>query len=315
MWDEAPASGLDGLRDAGSPSYQLLEEADQLRTAPGFDPWQAPRTTQLFLVCAWNAFALQATADHVLDAADPAAHGTVPLAVLAYAQSCFAPVTAWIRGARFAQVNPSYRISTALPAAMPPWPLFERARRAHVRALRAAYEAVAPRAEYDLRRLVETVTPAAQGQLAELNLVQTEVRTAFAYAEGLDARARGPAQLREVSQAIARALGSAFTLGQLVAMPSLVARLHIEGYRVDSSEAISVPLTTITVGCPVVDRNDDIIGRVVRLEGETKLGSVSGLVVSTGAFSPNRRVRVDQLRAVAPGIVRLSVLEDDLEAV
>jgi hypothetical protein len=301
------------MRDAGSPAYQLLEEAEQVRLAPGWDPWRAPRATQLFLLCAWNAFALQATADHALDAGGARGAGTVPLAVVAFARSCLAPVPLWIRAARFAQANPSYRVNASLPSAFPAWPLFEPARIAHVRALRAAFDAVAPRAEYDLGRLVETVTAAGERELAELNLIRTELHTAFAFAEGLEARAQGHEQLREVCQTITRALASGFTLGQLVAMPTLVERLRLEGYRVDSSDSVSVPLTTIAIGSPVVDRNDVIVGRVVRLEGETKLGDVTGVIVSTGAFAANRRVRVDQLRAVEPGIVRLSVAKDELE--
>jgi hypothetical protein len=311
MLREASISSLDGLRAAGSPAYQLLEEAEQVRLEPAWDPWQAPRSTQLFLVCAWNAFALQAAADHLLEAGEP---DRVPLTVLAFAQSCLVPVPGWVRAARFAQANPSYRVSTALPAPLPPWPLFERARRSHVRALRAAYDAVAPRVEYDVVRVVESAPPDRQRELAELNLVRTEMRTSIAFAEGLDARARGPEQLREVVEAIARALSSAFTLGQLVAMPSLVERLRLEGYRVDAADEPVVPLTAIEVGCPVVDRNDEIVGRVVHLEGELALGNVTALVVSAGDFTADRRVSIDQLRAVEHGIVRLAVSKEELAA-
>src|SRR3954451_18165583 len=112
---EASPSGLDGLRAAGATAYSLNEEADALRTG---DPSGQELGTQLFLVCAWNAFALQSIADHMLEA--EAAGDTpdvVPRSTLAFVQTCYAQATMWVQYARFVRANPAYRAAMTLPAA------------------------------------------------------------------------------------------------------------------------------------------------------------------------------------------------------
>ena len=192
---EVSPSGLDGLRQVGTSAYPLADEAEQLRAATGWDPWQQERATQLFLVCAWNAFALQTTADHLfeLDAE------RVSETTLAFAQSCLAQVESWVQAARFAQANAAYRVSTALPAALPSWPKFEETRLEHIRELRAAYEAVAPRAEYELKRLERTAAPQQADELAEMNVIAAQMHTSLESAEGLNSHARSHQQLQEVS--------------------------------------------------------------------------------------------------------------------
>jgi hypothetical protein len=62
-----------------------------------------------------------------------------------------------------------------------------------------------------------------------------------------------------------------------------------------------------------VDRDGTPIGMVIRLEGEPALGSVTGLVISLGSHSADRRVRIDQLHAVERGIVRVAAGKAELE--
>lgn len=313
---EVSPSGLDGLRQVGTSAYPLADEAEQLRSATGWDPWQQERATQLFLVCAWNAFALETTADHLLELdAAPGSSRTerVSETTLAFAQSCLAQVESWMQAARFAQANAAYRVSTPLPATLPSWPKFEETRREHIRELRAAYEAVAPRAKYELKRLEQTAASQQADELAEMNVIAAQMRTSLEFAEGLNSHARSHQQLQEVSGHLVRALGCAYTLGQLVAMPSLTERLRLAGYRAHGSS--TPPLTVIDAGWPVMDRDGTLIGRVIRLEGETALGSVTGLVISVGGFSARRRARIDQIRTAEAGVVRLSVAKDALERV
>jgi hypothetical protein len=52
---------------------------------------------------------------------------------------------------------------------------------------------------------------------------------------------------------------------------------------------------------------------VATQEGEPSLGSVTSLVISVGTQSADRRVRVDQIRAVEPGLVRLDARKVELE--
>ena len=309
---EFSTSGLDGLREAGGAAYSLADEAEGLRQAPGWDPWRQERTTQLFLVCAWNAFALQAVADHVLDL-DADAAELAPATTLAFARRCYPDVTSWIERARFAQANPAYRVDVPLPTQLHAWPVFEQPRADHIRALRRAYDAIAPRAEYDGQRLAETAAPADARQLGEVRLLETQMQAAAELAARLGARAQGREQLAEVRDALLEALHCAYALGQVAAMPSLVERLHLAGRRADPSSPVAP--AAVEVGWPVVDPSGTRIGTVARLEGEPTLGNVTGLVISLGAFSADRRVRLDQLGTVMPGLVRLTAGKADLEPV
>jgi hypothetical protein len=258
--------------------------------------------------------ALQTTADHLLAAdahADPLTEGLLPKETLAFAQSCYTQVMTWVRSARFAQANAAYRLTTPLPAALPAWPRFEQTRMVHIRALQDAYDAISPRAEYELGLLLQTAAPEHARELAEMNLLVTQMHTSVEFAGGLRSRAQSHQQLREVCDDLVRALGYAYTLGQVVAMPSLIERLQLAGYRANPSN--DVPLTAIAIGWPVMDPDGMRIGTVARLEGEPALGNVTGLVISLGMQSADRRVRIDQVQVVERGIVRLAASKAELE--
>jgi hypothetical protein len=311
---ELSASGLEGLRTVGASAYTLAEDAERLRLEPGWDPWRQRPGGQIFVLCAWNAFALQTTADHLLAAderADPSTAGMLPGATLAFAQDCYTQAKTWVQSARFAQANAAYRLATPLPAALPAWPEFEQTRLVHVVALQDAYDAIAPRAESELGMLVRTAAPDHARELAEMELLAAQMHTSLEFAGSLRARAQSPEQLREARDDLVRALGYAYTLGQVVAMPSLVERLQLAGYRATPSN--DVPLTAIAIGWPVLDRDGIRIGTVTRLEGEPALGSVTGLVISVGMQSADRRVRIDQLDVIGRGIVRLTASKAELE--
>ena len=303
------------MRTAGASAYSLGEEAERLRLEPGWDPWRQDTATQLFLVCAWNAFALQTAADRLLEAdarADPLTAELLPVDTLAFAQTCYAQVMTWVESARFAQANTAYRVTKPLPAALPAWPRIEQTRSVHVRALREVYEALAPRAEYELRRLVQSASSEHAHELAEMNLLGAQMNTSVESARTLESHAHSHAQLQEARDGLVRALGCAYTLGQLVAMPSLVERLQLTGFRAGPA-ASAIPLTAIGIGWQVVDRDDTPIGRVIRVEGEPALGRVTALIISLGAEFADRRVRIDQLHAVEQGFVRVAAGKADLE--
>jgi hypothetical protein len=313
MRGELPSSGLDGLRSVGAVAYSLAEDAEHVRLEPAWDPWQPDPGTHLFVVCAWNAYALQTVADHMLDAddrADPATAGRLPPATLAFAQACYSAVTPWVEAARFAQANPDYRVRTPLPASLPPWPHIEPTRDVHLIALQDAHDAIAPQAEYELTRLVESAHGAQARDLAEINLLVAGMHTAADVCAGLRANAHSHEQLREACDQLVQAVGIAYTLGQLVAMPTLVQRVRLAGYRAHPSD--DVPLTAISTGWLVVDRDDKPVGTVLRLEGEPSLGTVTGVVVSSSVQSRERRVRSDQIHKVETGLVRLRVRNDEL---
>ena len=92
---EASAAGLSARLRGGSIAYSLAEEAD---AATGDD-----RGTQLFRLCAWNAFALQTIAERLLEVdaqRDPATAGYVRRSTLRFASDCVDEVPQWIRCAR-----------------------------------------------------------------------------------------------------------------------------------------------------------------------------------------------------------------------
>jgi hypothetical protein len=304
---ELSPSGLQGLRAAGAAAYSLAEEADAMRDEPAFDPWSLDLGAALFLVCTWNAFALQTIGDQLLE---DGGTDLVSESSLAFAQVCYAQTLTWIESARFAQANAAYRLTTPLPAPLPAWPRFEQTRTDHVRALQRAYDSVAPRAESDLARLTSNAPAARAQELAEMKLLATDMHTCIEFAGGLRSKAQSHIQLREACDEIVRALGRAYTLGQLVAMPTLVERLQLSGYRAHPSGP--VPVGAIEVGWPVLDRTGMRIGTVTRLEGEPALGDITGFVISLGPTSADRRVRVDQLQSIERGVVRLAATAADL---
>lgn len=304
---ELSPSGLQGLRAAGAAAYSLNEEADAMRAEPSYDPWSADLGAELFLVCTWNSFALQTIGDQLLEAGNG---DLVSESSLAYAQVCYAQTLTWVESARFAQANAAYRLTTPLPAMLPPWPRFEQTRPEHVRALERAFDAVAPRAESDLARLVATAPADRSQSLAELKLLAADMHTCAEFAARLRSNAQSHIQLREVCDELARALGRAYTLGQVVAMPTLIERLQLAGYRAHSSTV--VPVTAIDVGWPVLDRTGTRIGTVTRLDGEPALGNVTGVVISLGPTTADRVVRLDQVQTVEPGLVRLSATVAEL---
>jgi hypothetical protein len=310
---ELSAAPLEGLRQAGSAAYALAEEADTVRAEAGPDPWEHERGVRLFALCAWNAFALQTFGDRLLDAdaeAEPLTAGLLPEPTFAFAQECFERAMTWIRHAECARADPDYQVGGAtLPAALPPWEQSE-THDVHLKGLLAAYEAVAPRADYELSRLQRLVARERAGQVAEMNRVAAQMRASVEFGRRLMGHARSSEQRAEARGQLLQALGSAYLLGQLVVMPSLTQRLGTA--RGPSDRA---PLASVRVGASVVDAQGSPIGTVVRVEGEPGLGVVDGLVVSLGVFSSDRRVRVDDVDVVRQGVVHLKKSAAELEPV
>jgi hypothetical protein len=307
---EISATPLDGLRSAAAAGYGLAEEADRLRAEAGPDPWQQDRGVRLFALCAWNAFALLTIADRLLESdseTDPLTAGLLPEPTFAFAQECYERAMAWVRHAECARADGEYRVATALPAPLPPWEQSE-ARDVHLKGLLAAYEGLAPRVEYDLRRLQPLVTHERTGEVAEMNRTAAQMRASIEFARRLAAHAHSSEQRREARDQLLRALGWAYLLGQFVLMPTLTRRLDVARDPSDRSD-----VSSIRAGATVVDVQGTPVGTVVRVEGEPELGIVSGLVISVGIFSAERRARLGDIASVTRGVVRLATTAAELE--
>jgi hypothetical protein len=307
---ELSTAPLDGLREAAAAAYGLAEEAERLRDEAGPDPWHHERRVRLFSLCAWNAFGLQTIADRLLDAdakAEPLTAGLFPEPVFAFAQECYERAMTWVRHAECAQADDAYRVGTSLPAPLPPWEQSE-AKDVHVKALLAAHDGLAPRVEYDLGRLQPLVTHERTGEVAEMNRTAAQMRASIEFARRLAAHAHGSEQRREARDHLLQALGCAYLLGQFVVMPSLTRRLDVARDPSDRGE-----VSSIRAGATVVDVQGTPVGTVVRVEGEPELGVVSGLVISVGIFSAERRARIGDIGSVARGVVRLTTTAAELE--
>lgn len=298
---KVPTRGLDGWRHLGGGAYTLAEEADALRDASDWDPWTQTPQTQVFLVCAWNAFALQSVADHALPADEVADE-----AIVAFTQACLVEVPAWIAAARSVTADPHSRPAAALPAPLPVWPRVTVTTGDHVRVLGAAYDALSAPAEYEASRLQRTTPPGRQELAAELRLQLEQMHTAADFGAALRAKASTRGELGEVRDKLWSALHAAYAIGQLAAMPSLLERL-----RSDDRDG-SPLLTAIVAGWAVEDAHGTPVGRVAQIEGEPALGVVSGIRISTSAFSSDRRATAAQIASCRLGLVRLRVAADAL---
>lgn len=288
---ELSASDLEPRRNAGAAAYALAEEAT---AASGDD-----RGTRLFRVCAWNAFALQTITDTLLDADtayDPATAGYVPRSTLNFVSECLDLVPQWIRLAQVARADPSWR-APGLPEQLPKWIHDEPTTLGELHGIRVAYEALQPRVESDLLAL----EPSAPPQLGQLRRLQAEMTNAAELAQAswsphADAGTRG-----EIRWRLLEALGRAFMLGQLIAMPTLC-----ELQREDDS------WLHIFRGWPVLDCDGASVGPVNRVLGDRGTGAFEGIEIDTGIGARPLVVPADVVAAIGLGEVKLSVARAEL---
>ena len=285
---EVSAGEVEARRAAGAFAYSLAEEAETVENP-------------LFRVCAWNAFALQTIADKLIEAdsaADPETEGWVPRSTLNYMSLCVDLVQEWIRQARIVQSDPAARVATGLPARLPIWRRDEPTRPSELQGLRAAYEALQARVETAL-----TGSPA-----PELLRVAAEMRNAADYAAAIGRRNAGPVDRGEARSYLLEALQHAFTLGQLLALPTLA---EIESVRRD--RVAGLPLgkhaswLQIGPGWPVIDSEGERIGLVYRVYGDRITGQFAGVDVSHSVGSTGLHVPADAIAEIEAGQIRLSI--------
>jgi hypothetical protein len=289
---EVSVAELTMRRAAGARAYALLEEAADLR---GDD-----RGTRLFRVYAWNAFALQTIADKLLDADaedDPATAGYVPRSTLLFVSACLDDVPAWIGRARVVQSDPEARAGP-LPATVPGWEHDEPTRRSELHGLRLTYEALQPRVAGGLQQL-RLDDPHASHEIYRLF---AEMTTAFEYGCSLALPHAGPVDRGEARWRLLDALRHAFTLGQLLALPSLA-----EITAAQAPAAAAASWLQIKPGWLVVDRNGRRAGVVGRVRGDRDTGAFEGLELVAPLDAAVVCVPGHAIAAIGVGIVTLSV--------
>lgn len=297
---EVSITDLEARRHAGAIAYSLAEEADALQGAD--------RGAQLFRLCAWNAFAFQTIVDTLVecDARDhPPTAGYVPRSTLRFASPCADEVPQWIRYARMAQGDPNLQLAGRVPAALPRWQHDEPTTRGELFGLRTAYEALQPRVETSLQALA-AAGAAEASVLGQMRRMLAEMTSAAEYAVALLRPDLGPVDRGEARARLLDALDRALELGQVLAMPSLLAVVQAERRRADD-----VPFTgslswlEIETGWLVLDSARTRIGRVARVRGDRITGELAGIEVSTASDRPDRVVSATEIGTIASGEVVL----------
>jgi hypothetical protein len=301
---EVSTAELEARLRAGRAAYGLVEEADSLQ---GDD-----RGTQLFRLCAWNAFALQAIADNLIEAdaaADPGTAGYVPRSTLLYVAACVDEVPNWIKEARVCQNDPSVRPAGGLPARLPTWHHDEPTRPSELHGLRAAYEVLQARTEGRVLALPHEQTRAS----VELRRVCAEMKSAAEYAAAVGTRYVGAVDRGEARWRFVDALQHAFLLGQLLALPTLV---EVARVRQDEDEhrplAEQLSWLHIGPGWPVADRDGVALGLVYRVCGDRDTGEFDGVDVASTAGSAGVHIPPGAIETIGRGELKLSVTKSEL---
>lgn len=248
---EVPADELEAYRRAGGFVYTQLEEAEALRrrlAQDGVDLWHGPQAAAGQLLCTWSAFVVQSIGEHLLDAdyaADPQTVGYVPEVTHRQVAACFAQVEGWVSRARQAASNPAYLVERELrlPAGLPAWAEADPCPLPHLRGMLAAARAVREHAEVTLGVFEQTLVHADphKADLQRLRQLTAEAATSADYAEGLLDTDPGPRMHEAIEQRLQRALESYYHLGQLIAMPRLIA-----GYRGRAARPTAQPAPVVS---------------------------------------------------------------------
>lgn len=214
---EVPADELEAYRRAGGLVYAELELLEGAA-----DPLPSRR------LCTWNAFVLQSIGEHLLDsdyAADSSTVGYVPPVTARQVGACFAQVEGWVSRARQSAGNPAYQVDKELrlPADLPEWAEADPCPLPHLNGMLAAARAIRQHAEVALGGIEERAAMWHRESLQRLRQLGAEAATAADYAEGLLHTDPGPRMHEAIEQRLQRALELYYHLGQLIAMPTLIA--------------------------------------------------------------------------------------------
>jgi hypothetical protein len=297
---EVSTGDLEARRRAGAIAYSLSEEADALE---GTD-----RSAQLFRLCAWNAFAYQTVVDTLIEVdarTDPPTAGYVPRSTLRFAGPCVDLVPQWIRYARMAQGDPDLHLGSRLPATLPEWEHDAPTTGNELVGLRAAYEALQPRVETSLQALAASGTVGPQA-LAQMRRMLAEMTSAAEYASALLRPGLGPVDRGEVRWRLLDALGQAFDLGQVLAMPSLLEVLRAQRNRRDDVPlADGLSWLDVEPGWMVLDNTRQRVGRVARVRGDRVTGELAGIDIATASDRPDLSALPDEIDSITLGEVLL----------
>src|SRR4051812_23170351 len=243
MAGERSAAPLEALRVAGKAAYDELLQADRLREelAVGEIPaWTAPPGVGSQLLAAWVAFVLQTLGEALLDAdyaADSRTVGFVPADTYEHALACLSEVADWIDRARRAGLDPGYDLATelTLPVPLPAWV----AAGGHAAALVLAVSSLRGQVELALHGLERAQVPAEhQAGVNWLKQQASRAATTADYATSLHSSGNDPALAAVIQRNLTQALELWLQVGQMAAMPRLLAARGKKGPAPAAVEAV-----------------------------------------------------------------------------
>ena len=235
---EVAADTVEAYRRAGRVVYGDLARLESLRAellARRQSVWSAGPAVSAQLLCTWNAYVLQTVAEQLIDAdyaADPRTAGYLPEVTAEQVGRLLGQVEGWVSRARQAAGNPGYRLADelALPADLPEWVRVEPCPPTHLTAMTAAGQALREHAQLAVFDLEKADVPADRAaDLGRLRQLAAAADTAFQFADRMYQPGAPPQVHEAVEEALHRALETTYHLGQLAAMPDLLAH-----YRPDS---------------------------------------------------------------------------------
>ena len=179
------------------------------------------------LLAGWNAFFLQTMADNLLSAdydADPKTVGYVPKITAEQALAFYNPVEMWVSRARQAETNPAFALDCALPDELPRWVEVEPCPRAHLAAMLATATIARLHTEAASQVFEEhTTRDTHTSEVTRLRQFLSEANSAAEYAAGFLGGTVTAAVHEALERHLKDALDRYYRLGQLLAMPSLLA--------------------------------------------------------------------------------------------
>lgn len=234
---EVSAETLEAYRRARVLVHELEREVEDRRLAcvlDGVDPWSTPPALRAGFLCAWNAIALQALGDAMLEAdadGSPWTAGHVPEITRNEIEAYYGEVQLWADLAHQAFANPDFRLGVVVPGELPEperralvTPL--RARDMHLWSVLAGMRALQGLAEAALASFPETAADPAR--LTQVHAIRTRFDRARDAARRAQRLYDGAPRL-DVARVLVHAriaIRRFYELGQLIAAPHLVAGLR-----------------------------------------------------------------------------------------
>ncbi|HUY72552.1 MAG TPA: hypothetical protein VMV08_09935 [Gaiellaceae bacterium] len=200
---DVPLREIVPLRTRGGDAYEMIEQA-----APA--SWER--------LAAWTAFMLQIYADNLVAATEST--GYVPADTAVIVRQLYELVRVWLERAKQLRASPTIILQFQLPNPLPRWPTSQRSNQ-ELAAMRDTLEAARARVAADLKAYAG---PAADRSHLSNRMVAVEssLETVELLWVG-----RGSDDLRlAIGTALCEGLEQVNELGQLLAQPALLARLH-----------------------------------------------------------------------------------------